>query len=51
MNKQDILDILKDVSVPNIGQNVMALGWLKEVRIEENNIYLDMTIAVEKADI
>jgi ATP-binding protein involved in chromosome partitioning len=51
MNKQDILDILKDVSVPNIGQNVMALGWLKEVRIEENNIYLDMTIPMEKADI
>lgn len=51
MNKQDILEVLKDVPVPNIGQNVMALGWLKEVRIDESNVYCDLTIPMERADI
>lgn len=51
MNKQDILEILKEVPVPNIGQNVMALGWLKEVRIDESNVYCDLTIPMERADI
>src|SRR6056297_1316462 len=51
MEKKDILEILKDVPVPNIGQNVMTLGWLKEVRVDDGNIYCDLTIPMDRADI
>ncbi|HKK61810.1 MAG TPA: Mrp/NBP35 family ATP-binding protein [Bacteroidales bacterium] len=51
MKKDSILEILSNVSVPNIGQNVMTLGWLKNIRIEGNQVYCDLTIPMERADI
>lgn len=51
MDKNSILEILKEVPVPNVGQNVMALGWLKGVRIESDQVYCDLTLPMERADI
>lgn len=51
MDEQNILEILKKVKVPNIGQTLLQLGWLKDVKLEGDNVYIDLNIPIDKADL
>jgi ATP-binding protein involved in chromosome partitioning len=51
MDKQGILEAIKKIPVPNLGQNILALGWLKEVKLDNKEIYLDISIPMERADL
>jgi ATP-binding protein involved in chromosome partitioning len=51
MDKQNIIEILKNVQVPNIGRSLLQLGWLKDVKLEDTNVYVDLNIPIDKADL
>ncbi len=51
MEKQEILKILQAVKVPNIGQNILSLKWLKDLRVEGDNVYCDLTIPMDQAQV
>ena len=43
-NKERVLDVLKNVVDPEIGINIVDLGFIYDVDIKENKIHVKMTL-------
>lgn len=44
INEQQVLDKLKNVVDPEIGLNIVDMGLIYDVRIEEGQVFLKMTL-------
>ncbi len=44
VTKEEILEVLKNVSDPEIGMDVVNLGLVYDVQINGNNVYIKMTM-------
>lgn len=44
VNKEDVIEVLKTVIDPEIGLDVINLGLVYELRVEDDNVYVKMTM-------
>ncbi|MEM3977350.1 MAG: iron-sulfur cluster assembly protein, partial [Thermoplasmata archaeon] len=44
VNENDVIEVLKTVIDPEIGLDVVNLGLIYELKIENDNIYIKMTM-------
>jgi len=44
VTKEEILEVLKNVSDPEIGMDVVNLGLVYDIQINGNNVYIKMTM-------
>ncbi|MFC2089082.1 Mrp/NBP35 family ATP-binding protein [Calditrichota bacterium] len=44
MNKEQIINILKEIKYPGYSRDIISFGIIKDVRIEEKNIFIDMDV-------
>lgn len=46
LDKDKIIDALRDVYDPELGINVVDLGLIKEIKIDNNDVTIDMTFTI-----
>lgn len=46
LDKDKIIDALRDVYDPELGINIVDLGLIKEVKIDNNDVTIDMTFTI-----
>ena len=51
MNQENVIRIIHGISIPNLGKTIADSGWLNQVRIEEPNIYIDLVIPIDYANV
>ncbi len=44
VKKEDIIDVLKTVIDPEIGLDVINLGLVYEIKVNDDNVYIKMTM-------
>lgn len=47
VTKEDVLKALKAVIDPELGINIVDLGLIYEVRVEDNKVYVKMTLSAK----
>lgn len=46
LDKDKIIDALRDVYDPELGINIVDLGLIKEVKIDNNDVTIDLTFTI-----
>ena len=49
MNKQNVLELLKEINYPGFSRDIVSFGMIQDVDVDGTNVTLQLKITTEKA--